>query len=70
MVQRNKRIRSFAQEGCSLSEDRIPEPGENLTGNTSDPGIFLNGKVSRSHEILINHSSSPPAAFLPNQMPL
>lgn len=70
MVQRHKSTRSFALEGCSLSEDRIPEPGQNLTGNTSDPGIFLNGKVSRSNEILINHSSSAPAAFLLNQMPL
>lgn len=70
MVQRHKSTRSFALEGCSLSEDRIPEPGQNLTGNTSDRGIFLNGKVSRSNEILINHSSSAPAAFLLNQMPL
>lgn len=45
MVQRHKSTRSFALEGCSLSEDRIPEPGQNLTGNTSDRGIFLNGKV-------------------------
>lgn len=36
---------SLWREGCSLSEDRIPEPGQNLTGNTSDRGIFLNGKV-------------------------
>lgn len=70
MVQRHKSTRSFALEGCSLSEDRIPEPGQNLTGNTSDRGIFLNGKVSRSNEILINHSSSAPAALLLNQMPL
>lgn len=56
MVQRHKSTRSFALEGCSLSEDRIPEPGQNLTGNTSDRGIFLNGKVSR----IIVHLLRPP----------